>query len=86
MQQLRELATSLEKQFEFLQAAGERERLEAENAGMQGQLEAVAKQGEASHPESDPADGEPAPGERREGLKVRTGAVLVAWIQETGGV
>jgi hypothetical protein len=78
MQQLRELATSLEKQFDFLQVAGERERLEAENAAMQGQLEAEVKQGETTHPETDPADGEPAPSERREGLKVRTGAILVA--------
>lgn len=42
MVQLRELATMLEKQFELLQATGEQQRLEDENASLQDQIEDAA--------------------------------------------
>lgn len=77
MQQLRELATTLEKQFELLQAAGERQRLEAENAALQDQVELEAKRAESKYGEMDPAGGAETPTERRENLKVR-GLVLLA--------
>lgn len=53
MQQLRELAMTLEKQFELLQATSEAQRLEVENDAMLGQLAAEAKA--ASFADADPA-------------------------------